>query len=126
MKMPMTIVGTPASTFSTSRTSSATAGGANSVLKIAIRTPTGTAISVAMAVMISVPTIAFLMPPPVWPNGTGFFVKKSAFIAGRPLRATETTTIRSTIDREHRGGGGDELHDACRPASAAAPAASRS
>ncbi len=33
--------------------------------KIAIRTPTGTAITVAMAVMINVPTIAFLIPPPV-------------------------------------------------------------
>ena len=54
-----------------SRIVSATCGGANSVLKIAISTPTGTAISVAMPVMISVPTIAFLIPPPVWPNGAG-------------------------------------------------------
>ena len=64
MNTPITIVGTPDSTFSVSRIASASRCGANSVLKIASRTPTGSAIAVAISTMITVPTIAFSMPPP--------------------------------------------------------------
>ena len=64
MKMPITMVGTPASTFRVIRIASATCGDANSVSKIASSTPIGTAIAVAIRSMITVPMIAFLMPPP--------------------------------------------------------------
>ena len=49
MNMPITMVGTPASTFSVSRIASANRCGANSVLKIASSTPIGTAIAVAIS-----------------------------------------------------------------------------
>ena len=48
-----------------------------------------------MPVMMSVPTIAFLIPPPDAPNGAAFWVKKSTFRAGRPRFATEMRTIAS-------------------------------
>ena len=64
MKMPITMVGTPASTFRVIRIATDTCGDANSVSKIASSTPIGTAIAVAIRTMITVPTIAFLMPPP--------------------------------------------------------------
>ena len=126
MKMPMTIVGTPARTFSAIRIDLGHRGGANSVLKIAIRTPIGTAISVAMPVMIRVPTIAFSIPPPVWNDrGTGVFVKKSTLSAGRPLRGDRHDDDPEDDDREHGGRGRRAPPSGVRRACAGATAASR-
>ena len=66
------------------------------MLKIASRTPAGSAIAVAMPVMMTVPTMAFLIPPPEAPNGAAFWVKKSTFRAGIARFATEMRTIAST------------------------------
>ena len=96
MNTPITMVGTPASTFSVSRIASANRCGANSVLKIASSTPIGSEIAAAIRTMITVPTIAFAMPPPDSPNGAAFWVKKSRFSAGKPFFATEISTIAST------------------------------
>ena len=63
---------------------------------MAMRKPTGAAITVAKATRISVPTIESAMPPPVWPNGTGFFVMKSRLSAPIPLANTDPTTMAST------------------------------
>ena len=65
------------------------------MLKIASRTPAGSAIAVAIPVMMSVPTIAFLIPPPAPPNGAAFWVKKSTLSAGAARFATEMRTIAS-------------------------------
>ena len=45
--------------------------------------------------MISVPTIAFSIPPPDAPAGAAFWVKKSTFSAGRARFATVMRTIAS-------------------------------
>ena len=63
---------------------------------MASSTPIGTAMAVAMAVMINVPTIAFLMPPPSTPNGAATCVNKSTLTAGSPRLATEKITASST------------------------------
>ena len=64
MKMPITIDGTPLRTSSTSRTNRLVRTLANSLVKIATRTPIGTASAVAIATMTSVPTIALATPAP--------------------------------------------------------------
>ena len=67
---------------------------ANSLVKIATRTPIGRAIAVAIPTMINEPTIAFATPAPsLWPTascGVGF-VKKSRLIALKPLAMTVKT-----------------------------------
>ena len=105
MNTPITMVGTPASTFSVSRIASANRSCANSVLKIASSTPIGSDIAAAIRTMITVPTIAFAMPPPDSPNGAAFWVKKSRFTAGKPFFATEISHDREHGHREQRSGG---------------------
>src|SRR5438067_303698 len=64
---------------------------------MATRMPTGKATAAASATMITVPTMAFSIPPPVWPNVTWFCVKRSRLRAGIPFRRTETTTMPRTL-----------------------------
>ena len=94
--MPMMIDGKPLRTSSQSLICSPTGFGANSLTKIATRIPTGSAIAVAIATSMSVPTNAGAIPPPVSPNTAGPFVKKSRLSACQPRASTEPTTIAST------------------------------
>ena len=99
MKIPITTEGTPFKMSSISRTNWLTRLLANSLVNMATRTPIGTAIAVAMATMMSEPTIALATPAPwLWPIascGVGF-VKKSRLSALNPFRKT-VTTMRPSI-----------------------------
>src|ERR1043166_1089630 len=57
-------------------------------------TPTGTANTVAMPIRMSVPTIAFAMPPPASPTGRGSWRKNPGPSPGRPW-ATRCQTSRA-------------------------------
>ena len=111
MNTPITMVGTPASTFSVSRIASASRCGANSVLKIASSTPIGSEIAAAIRTMITVPTIAFSMPPPDWPNGAAFWVKRSRFTRGKAFLRDRDQYDREHGHREQRSSGRQALHD---------------
>ena len=94
-KMPITIDGNPFRTSSHSRTWSPIRGGANSLTKMAVNTPNGRAISVAIATRIRLPTRAGATPPPE-PKSTGPFVKKSRLSACTPREKTDQTRTTST------------------------------
>ena len=68
--MPTTIEGTPFKTSSASLIRRETRLPPNSATYTATRMPTGSAIAVAIATMIAVPTRPFAIPPPVSPNVT--------------------------------------------------------
>ena len=108
---------------SQSRTWRANCGFANSLTKMAISDPTGSAITVAIATSMAVPTIAGAIPPPVSPNTASPLVKKFQFSASSARRKTDHDE-----DHEHRDGGqrrerGEDLGGAVDPEPAARPAA---
>ena len=93
--MPVTIVGMPFSMSSTSWIGAAIHRGENSTRKIAVSTPIGTAIPVAIARMSAEPTIALEIPP--WPpKSDGARMKRCNDSAGPAFTATEVTTSAST------------------------------
>ena len=59
--------------------------------------PIGTAITAARPLSISVPTIAFAMPPPVSPTGVGMCVKKARLSDRMPWLTTKNRTNASGI-----------------------------
>src|SRR5712692_3950303 len=87
--MPITIDGTPFRTSAAKRTAVARPEVRYSDRWIPATIPTGTARSAARPIRISVPTMAFAMPPPVSPTGFGMCVKKSQVRAGSPCLTTK-------------------------------------
>src|SRR5476649_652194 len=63
---------------------------------MAVSTPNGRAIAVAMPTSSAVPTSAGATPPPVCPKRAGPFVKKSRFSACTPRENTDQTRTPST------------------------------
>ena len=61
--------------------------------------------------MITVPMIAFSMPPPDWPNGAAFWVNRSRFSAGQPFLRHRDQHDREHGHREQRRGGRQAFHD---------------
>ena len=86
-KIPTVIEGIPVITSAVNRRAAATRP-SDSARKSPTVNPSGTATATAMAVITTVPTMAFHTPPPATPSGVVEWVKKSRFQAGRPLATT--------------------------------------
>src|SRR5881394_1263281 len=83
--MPMTIDGVPLSTSAMKRTSQPSRPEPYSARYIPAPTPSGTPMIAARPTTMPVPTMALATPPPLWPAGTGLFVKNAQSRDDAPL-----------------------------------------
>ena len=74
--MPITMDGVPFMTSATKRTIQPSLPEPYSARNTPAPMPIGSPMRHANPTMIPVPTIAWATPPPVWPIGTGVWVKK--------------------------------------------------
>src|SRR2546426_5389597 len=113
--IPTTIDGVPLSTSAMNRTRKPSRPDPYSARYIPAPTPIGTPINAARPTMIPVPTMAFATPPPDWPAGTGFLVKKAQSIDEAPFttRLPRMSTRASTATNERSEEHTSELQSPC-------------